>query len=169
MKKPACVLVVILLGAALSSCATLGGLAGLVQAPRFHAADGRPAELRLSGLSGGMPLGATLRIWAEVDNPNPFGLTLSTVKGSLFLDDQEAADVNLPLGLRLEARDETVVPIDLSIQLDDLPGLARTLARAVTGSPIEYRLDGTLGVDAGDFGEPTFGPLTVLEGEVRVR
>jgi hypothetical protein len=162
---------VLLVGAllALPSCATLGNLATFVQAPRISAVDDRPAELRLGALSGRSPYGATLRVWARVHNPNPFGLTLSTVEGTLFLEDQQAAEVDLPLGLPLGARDETVVPIDLSIDLKDLPGLARALAGAVGGGQVEYRLDGLVGIDAGDFGTPTFGPMTVVEGDVRVR
>jgi hypothetical protein len=151
------------------ACATLGGLAGIVQAPRIRAADDRRAELRLSPGYGGLPAGATLRVFARVENPNAFGLTLSTLKGSLYLEGEQAADVDLPLGLELKAGDETVVPVDLTVPLEGIPGLARTLARAVTGAPVAYRLDGTMGIDAGDFGEPTFGPLTLLEGDVRVR
>ncbi len=151
-----------------SSCATLGNLANIVQSPRISSVDDRPAELRL-GRGTGSAYGATLRVWARVENPNPFGLTLSTVEGSLFLQDQEAAEVELPLGLELGARDDTVVPIDVTIDLQRVPGLARTLASAVTGAPIQYRIDGLVGIDAGDFGKPTFGPMTVVEGEVRVR
>jgi hypothetical protein len=154
---------------AMTGCATLNGLSGIVQAPRFSAADDRRAELRLSGPSAGRPAGATLRVYARVRNPNPFELTLSKVTGSLFLEGQEAADVDLPLGLELDAREETVVPIDLTVPLDGVPSLAGSLARAVTGAPVGYRVDGTLGVKIGDLSEPVFGPLTLLEGEVRVR
>jgi hypothetical protein len=150
-----------------SGCATVSGLNGLVQAPRVRAADDRRAELRLSG-SGGVPRGATLRVFARVRNPNPFGLTLSRVNGSLFLEGQEAAEVDLPLGLPLEAREETVVPIDVTLPLESLPALGGTLARAATGAPIGYRVDGTMGVKT-DVGEPVFGPLTLLAGEVQVR
>jgi hypothetical protein len=171
MQKKRLSSLVLLAVAALAApaCATLGNLANLVQAPRISAAEGRPAELRLAGGSGRSPYGATLRVWARVENPNAFGLTLSTVEGVLFLQDEEAADVELPMGLPLGAGDETVVPIDITIDLQGLPGLARALASAVTGAPVEYRLDGLVGIDAGDFGKPTFGPMTVVEGAVRVR
>ena len=162
-------LVAIGLCAALASCATLGGL-GIVQVPRIHSVDDNRAQLRFFGPSARNPYGGlALRVFARVENPNPFGVTLSTLRGSLFLEDQAAAEVDLPLGLALRARQDTVVPIDLQVGLDNVPGLARTLARAVVGSSVPYRLDGTVGVDAGDFGKPVFGPLTVLEGEVRVR
>mgnify|MGYP006183404705 CR=1 FL=1 len=40
----------------------------------------------------------------------------------------------------------------------------------VNYAPIEsLRLDGTFGVDAGAWGRPRFGPLTLLEGDLRVR
>ena len=38
-----------------------------------------------------------------------------------------------------------------------------------TRSELSYELKGTLGVDAGPLGEPTFGPRTWLRGEVDVQ
>jgi hypothetical protein len=160
---------------AASSCATLGGLAALVQPPRFSTVPDRPAELRLLGSGSGLPLGgAGVRLWARVENPNPFGLTLSTLTGSLHLqsgrsgDWPRAATLDLPLGLPLEARQQTEIPIDLTVSFSDLPGLADVLGRALSGSSLPYRLDGTIGVDAGSLGRPIFGPLTLLSGEMRV-
>jgi hypothetical protein len=65
------------------------------------------------------------------------------------------------------ARGETDFPLDLTVSFSDLPQLASTLRRVGGRAPIPYRLDGTVGVDAGQFGEPTFGPMTLLEGTVR--
>jgi hypothetical protein len=39
------------------------------------------------------------------------------LKGTLFLEDSRAADVDFPLGLPLAAGGETTVPIDLTISL----------------------------------------------------
>jgi hypothetical protein len=153
--------------AALPGCATLGGLARLVQAPRFERAPGRDAELRLQGPGRGLA-GASLRIWARVYNPNAFGLTLSALQGDLFLGGTRTAAVDFPLGLPLVAREEAEVPLDISIGLDDLPGLGRVISSALGGGRIDYRLDGTIGVDAGALGQPTFGPATLLQGDVRV-
>ena len=86
--------------AAHAGCASLGGLGTLVQAPRFSAAEGRDAEIVLRGPSRDFPLGgAAVRLHARVCNPNPFGLTLSTLTGDLFLDGTRAAAVDFPLGL----------------------------------------------------------------------
>ena len=156
--------------AAHAGCASLGGLGSLVQAPRFRPAEGRDAEIVLRGPSRDFPLGgAALRLYARVANPNPFGLTLSTLTGDLFLDDTRAAAVDFPLGLALVANDETEIPIDLAVGFEDVPRLAQVLGRAFTGQRLDYRLDGRIGVDAGALGRPTFGPMTILEGDVRVR
>ena len=156
--------------AAHAGCASLGGLGSLVRAPQFRAADGREAEIVLRGPSRDFPLGgAAVRLYARVSNPNPFGLTLSTITGDLFLDGTRAAAVDFPLGLALLANDETEIPIDLAVGFADVPRLAQVVGRAFTGSRLGYRLDGRIGVDAGALGRPIFGPMTILEGDVRVR
>ena len=158
-----------------AGCASLGGLSALVQPPRFASVPDRPAELRLLGSAAGIPLGgAGVRIWAHVENPNPFGLTLSTLTGSLHLESDRgdwprAATLDLPLGLPLEARQQAEIPIDLTVSFSDLPGLADVARRALSGSTLPYRLDGTIGVEAGSLGHPTFGPFTLLSGEMHVR
>lgn len=166
IRNPYLLLAVALL---LAGCATVSQLIR-VEPPRFQAAEGRRSELRLLGPSSTRPLGgAAVRIWARVQNPNAFGLTLSTVEGDLLLEGAHAAAVELPLGLPLRAQQDTVVPIDLTISFADVPGLADAAIRLLTERTVEYRLDGRFGVDAGPFGRPTFGPTTLLRGELDVR
>jgi hypothetical protein len=157
------------LAALCSACGSLGTLAGVVQPPRFAQDADRPAEIRLLPPSLDQPLGgAGVRIWAKVLNPNPFGFTLSTVAGTLLLEGTRAATGDFPLGLPLTAGQESVVPLDLAISFADLPGLADVIRRAATGRPLAYQFDGTVGVDAGRFGQPTFGPMMLMQGELRV-
>lgn len=161
-------IVVTLTAFAVASCATLEGLRGLVQAPRFEQAAGREAEIRLLNPSASEPLGgAGVRIYTQVSNPNPFGLRLGTLRGTLHVEGSRAADVDFPLGLPLRASEETVIPIDFSISFSDLPGLASVIRRAIDREPLAYSVEGTIGVDAGQLGEPTFGPMTILRGELR--
>jgi hypothetical protein len=142
-------------------------LGGVVRPPRIAQADDRPAELRLIGHSSRHRVGsATVRLWAEVENPNPFGVLLDRLDGTFFLEDTRAAGVDFPFGLELGARDQTVVPIDLTIDFDDLGALADVVRRAVGDREVSYRLEGTIGVDAGPLGELTFGPTDWLEGEL---
>lgn len=151
----------------LSGCATLEGLRAFVQPPRFEQARDQAAQVTLEPPSTRRPLGgAAVRLWTEVTNPNPFGLTLGTLDGTLYLEGQRAAAATFPLGLPLDAGQQTVIPIDLSISFADIPGLADVVRRAARQEPVGFRLQGTIGVDAGRLGQPVFGPMTLLTGEV---
>lgn len=150
-----------------AGCAELNRLGALVQPPRFEQAPDHQAEIRMLGPSAGSPIGAAgVRLWAKVTNPNAFSLTLGTLRGTLFLEDSRAADVDFPLGLPLSAGGDSTVPIDLTVSLANIPGLADTIRRAINRQPLAYRLEGTIGVDAGRLGQPTFGPMTLLRGDV---
>lgn len=155
--------------ALVTGCAGLTQLAQLVQPPRFAQAGNQPAELRFLSPSLAMPAGgAGVRIWVEVTNPNPFGFTLSTVNATLALDGSRAAAGDFPLGLPLTAGQQSVVPLDLSFSFADLPGLAGVLRQMAIGGEVDYELEGTVGVDAGRFGAPTFGPMPLTRGKLRV-
>ena len=145
-----------------AGCASLEGLRAFIQPPRFQQDDQRRSELRLVGTSG-----ASVRIWTKVSNPNSFGLTLGTLRGTLFLEGGRAATADFPLGLPLRARGEDVVPLDVSISFRDLPGLGEALSRALAHQPVRYELEGTIGVEAGGFGEQVLGPMQFLSGELR--
>lgn len=161
-------LMVLVAAVTLSGCATLESLRGLVQAPRFEEAPGQQPEIRILGPSARQPLGgAGVRLWTQISNPNAFGLTLGTLRGTLNIENARAADVDFPLGLPLRAGEETVVPIDLSVSFADLPGLADAIRRAANREPLAYHLEGTIGVDAGQLGQPVFGPMTLLRGQLR--
>lgn len=153
-----------------TACGQLGNLQQIIQPPRFEQAPNQPAELRLLGPSANSPLGgAGVRIWLQVTNPNPFGFTLSTVKADLSLEGTHAAAGDFPLGLPLTAGQQTVVPLDLSISFADVPALSRTIGRLAAGGTAAYQLDGTVGLDAGRLGTPTFGPMRLTTGELHVR
>jgi hypothetical protein len=153
----------------LAGCAGLG-LGDVIQAPRFSVASGRQAELRLIGPSAGRPLGgAAVRLWARVENPNALGISLRAVQGALALEGTKAADVDFPLGLPLVAGQDTIIPLDINISFSDLPGLADVAARLITRNSVNYRLDGTVTVNAGPLGNPSFGPSTLLDGSLSIR
>jgi hypothetical protein len=163
-------LAVLILAGFCTSCATLDQLKGVVQPPRFSQSDQRQPELRILRPAADLPMGGLgIRLWARVANPNPFGLTLGTLTGTLFLEGTRGATADFPLGLPLQAGQESEVPLDLSISLSDLPGLAGVVSRATQAQPIAYRFEGTVGVDAGRLGQPTFGPMTLLTGELTAR
>lgn len=151
-----------------SSCATLGELGRIVSAPRFGQAPDRDPELRLLPPAPDSPSGgAAVRLWLTVNNPNPFSITLTRLAGTLSLERSRAATADFPLGLPLRAREETVIPLDLSIDFRDIPGLANALRRAITTGQVAYDLDGTIGVET-PIGNPTFGPMPIVSGTLDV-
>ena len=163
-------LLLILCACVMAACASLGELARMIQPPRFSDAPNRGDEIRLLPPSRDRPLGgAALRVWARVSNPNPFGFTLSTLRADLSLEGARAVTGDFPFGLPLRAGKEAEVPLDLSLSFADLPRLADAIRGAASGRPLAYSLAGTVGVDAGPLGRPTFGPMHLFSGEVNVR
>jgi hypothetical protein len=152
----------------LAGCAALG-LESLIQPPRFTTVSNQQAVLRVLGPSTSRPLGgAQVRLWARVENPNAFGVTLAALRGNLHLENSRAAEVDFPLGVPLLAGGDTIIPLDVNISFSDLPGLADAVQRILTRNLVAYRLDGTVTLDAGALGQPMFGPTTWLEGQTRV-
>ena len=148
-----------------TACTALQQLGNFVQPPRFDEAPGQRPEIRWLSPAADRPLGgAGVRLWARATNPNAFGFTLGTLRGTLHLQDASAATADFPIGLPLEARAETTFPIDLTIDFADLPGLADVVRRALRREPVDYRFDGTISVETARFGTPTFGPMTLLRG-----
>lgn len=141
--------------------AALQSLGSLIQPPRFEQDDQNRSEIRLRGN------GAAVRVWTRVSNPNSFGVTLGTLQGTLHLEGSRAATVDFPLGLPLPAQSEEIVPIDISVDFRDVPGLGQAITRAVARQPIAFEIEGTIGVSAGSFGMQTLGPMTWLRGELR--
>ena len=151
-----------------AGCASLQALQKVVLPLRFEQAGPAP-QVRLVGPRPDLPAGgAAVRISLRVTNPNPFGVTLSTLRASLILRDTQAATGDFPLGLPLQAGQTSEVPLDLSISFSDLPALGQVFRNAVTGRELPYHLDGTVGIDAGTLGQPTFGPMTLVSGTLRV-
>jgi len=164
------VLLLTVLATNLSCAGGLGNLQHIIRPPRLEQAPNQPAELRLLGPTARNPLGgAGVRVWLQVTNPNPFGFMLSSIDADLSVEGNRAATGNFPLGLPLTAGQTSVVPLDLSISFADVPALSRTLRRLASGGTAPYQMDGTVGIDAGRFGTPTFGPMRLITGEVHVR
>lgn len=162
-------LLVFALAALSAGCAELNQL-GLLQPPKFEEAPGQPPEIRLLPPSASLPTGgAGVRLWTRITNPNRFAIHLGSLSGTLFLQESRAGTGDFPLGLSLPAAGETVIPLDLSISFADLPGLADVARRAVGGQAIPYHLDGTIGLDGGAAKGATFGPMTLLRGEISPR
>ena len=143
--------------------------AGLVRATgsaRAVRASGRPERGNPTGRATVRP--TTRRrsraIWTRVRNPNPFGLTLNTLRATLMLEDTRAADGDFPLGLPLRSGEDSVVPLDLSISFSDVPALA-TMFRRSSASPCAT---GSRAASASKWHDriAAFGPMTLFSGEM---
>lgn len=164
--SPACALAASLF--ALWGCASLG-LGSVIQPPAVSSVEGRDPELRLTLPGSAQPAGgAAIRLWCRIENPNDFSLTIVRLAGDLFIGDAQGVAVEFPLGVPLVAGGDTIVPLDVSLDFDDVPALGEAALRAVTSGTLPYRLEALIGVDAGLLGQPTFGPSTLLRGELRV-
>jgi hypothetical protein len=149
-----------------AGCAMLGQV---VLPPRFSTVADREEEIRFLAPSAQRPAGGvSIRLWARVENPNSVGLTLTRMAGNLFLEGARAAQVDFPLGVPLLAAGDTIIPLDVNLSFADVPGLADAFGAILTRNRVGYRLDGTLAVDAGLLGQPSFGPSTWLQGDARV-
>lgn len=149
-----------------AGCATLG--LHELQPLRIAGAD-RASTIRLIAPGGDQPSGAAaVRLWAVVENPNPFGVALSDVEGRLHLEDRPGPRASFPLGLPLEAGQDTVIPLDLTLSLEDLPEIADAVRSAVLRGALDYRLEGSFTVEGGRFGRARFGPQDLLMGELQV-
>ena len=142
--------------------AALQSLQSFIQPPRFETDHQSRSEIRLRGTTG-----AAVRIWTRVSNPNSFGVTLGTLRGTLHLEGSRAATVDFPFGLPLQPQSEEIVPIDLSVDFRDVPELGQAIARAIARQPIAFEIEGTIGITAGRLGTQTLGPMTWLRGELR--
>jgi hypothetical protein len=162
---------VVVLAAVTAIVGCAGVLNQILQPPNFSQAAGRQAELRLVGPSSQSPLGgAGIRVWARVQNPNSFGLSLTQLAGSLALEGTRAANFDFPLGVPLQANQDTVIPLDITVRFSDLPGLADLATRLLTRSSVAYSLDGSVTLDAGMIAKDAkFGPMNLLTGNLVIR
>lgn len=155
------------LALSLAACATLG--LDRLQPLRFSEVAERPSTVRLLAPDASRPAGGlALRLWTRVENPNPVGLTLSEIDGRFHLEGREGPRATFPLGLPLEAEGDTVVPLDVTVGFEEIPDLAGALRTALARGALDYRLEGSFTLDAGAFGQPRFGPATLLRGELEV-
>ncbi len=151
-----------------SSCASLGQFArAILSRCDFLKFPDSRAPFASPGPACGSRLAARRSgLWTRISNPNPVGLTLSTLRAEVSLDGTRAATGDFPLGLPLTAGGQSDVPLDLSIDFADLPGLADVLRRAVGNQQVPYEVDGTFSIDVGALGRPSFGPMRLFQGRL---
>ncbi|MDO4263676.1 MAG: LEA type 2 family protein [Deinococcus sp.] len=145
-------------------------LAGpVVQVPSFEPRSVRLSSLNLRQNSAGQDLigegtAAQIELTVQVRNPNPFPLRLHSLAADLFLTGQPVAALALP-DVALPARSETVQTVRASVPVSQ--DTAAEWLKVARGQGVPYRLDGTFTADLGTLGQPSFGPLTLVQGQWR--
>ncbi|WP_261664086.1 LEA type 2 family protein [Deinococcus sp. Marseille-Q6407] len=148
------------LGAALTACAPAQLSGPAVQVPTFET-----RSVRLSGITlpqGGQSGTAQLQLAVQVQNPNAFPLRLRSFDTDLYLTGQPVAHLTLP-DVALPAHGSALQSAQASVPLN--LNVASELLKVARGQGVPYRLDGTFTADLGVLGTPTFGPLTLTQGQ----
>ncbi len=136
--------------------------AAVVQVPEYRIVRTRLTSLTLPGAGG--PATATLSLQLLVRNPNPYPIRLARAGGRFFLDGNdvggvELPNIDLPSGRQVEQEALLSLPITFA-NLGEFVRVAR-------GEAVSYRVDGSFTVDAGLFGQPSFGPYTLSQGVIK--
>ena len=154
MKKISVILAVLVL-------VLVGCIPNLVQTPQFEMREAGLLRLNPPGLNGVAPE-AIIRVLLTARNPNPIDLGLTEMKFDMYLDGKKVAAGSTP-GFNMKANGvPSNVPVDVSIPID--PSSLQSMFKIVTGSRVEYRLEGSFAVDAGALGKPRFGPFVIAQG-----
>lgn len=147
----------ILLTAALGACMPA---AAPTPSPPTVRLDVEGSGLELLDLTAVAPRGQA-RLGLEVANPNRVALQMLRFEGALWLDDGRAAPVRVAEPLTLPARASTALALDVELASAALAALGPSLAEALAGRPVAYRLDGrfTLLIEGSD--EPFDAPASL--------
>lgn len=150
------------LTSALTACAPATQLLSgpAVQVPTFET-----RSVSLSGVTlpqGGQSGSAQLNLELSVTNPNSFPIRLHSFNTDLYLTGQNVARITLP-NINLPARGTASQTAQVSVPFN--LGAASQLLNVARGQAVPYRLDGTFTADLGVLGQPTFGPLTLVQGQ----
>lgn len=120
--------------ATLASCATLQRA---VQKPSLRFKQASLAAISLGG--------ATLDVVFDVQNPNPFGLSVAELDARFLVEGKQLVSTKPPLGIDLPARGTTELRLPMQIRFADVAGVAQAF---LSKDQASYELTGNIGVDS---------------------
>lgn len=122
---------------ALGGCAQLDQLAAAAfKKPQLSF---RAAELQALDLEG-----ATIGFTFDVENPNPFGLSLARLGYGVEVEGTRVVAGDAPGGLEITASGRTPVTFPVRVRFQDVPGILSLLSKRQ--DTLGYKLTGTLGL-----------------------
>jgi len=120
-----------------SGCATLQQLlAASVQTPTLTFKSATLADVSLGS--------ATVNLSFQLDNPNPFGLSLASVDYAFFVEGKQVVAGSPPRGLTIPASGSAEVVLPASVKFADLAPVLETF---LTRDVASYRAQGSIGVE----------------------
>lgn len=99
-------------------------------------------EVHVTGLS---LTGATLTFLVELENPNGFGLTVTTFTYSVYLNDRPVAQGEATEPIVIQRRSVSSVPLPLKTTFQDLE---KGLKSLIGSDTVDYRIQGSLAVQS---------------------
>lgn len=108
-----------------------------------------------------------LTLSTKAQNVNPFAVTLTRIDYQLFLQDRQVSSGEFTPNLRVESNGEEPLILALSTLLER-NDLIKAAAQTFVGTPLSFRLEGTLGFTSDNYGFTT-RKLVLLQGELTSR
>lgn len=128
----------------------------------FEAVPGRTRLERFDPPGAGARLQLSLSVLAR--NPNPFGVRLDRLSYRVILSDANVAEGVLEPGVFLEAGGSAPLVFPVDAELPARRPLLSAVARAFTGEPLPYRLEGEVQFSASGFRFDTRDGVLVEDG-----
>jgi Late embryogenesis abundant protein len=108
-----------------------------------------------------------LRLSTDAQNVNPFAVTLTRIDYTLYLQDIQVSSGEFTPGLSVKASSQEPLILALSTTLER-NDLIKAAAQTFVGTPLSFRLEGTLGFTSDNYGFTT-RKLVLLQGELTSR
>lgn len=81
-----------------------------------------------------------------INNPNPYGITVTEVASDFFINNQSVSKISLPMKKHIVSSGETNVPIELNFTLNSLLALLPASVPTLLNKSIDTRLSGYIRV-----------------------
>jgi Late embryogenesis abundant protein len=108
-----------------------------------------------------------LTLSTKAQNVNPFAVTLTRIDYQLYLQDIQVSSGEFTPSLRVEsnAQEPLILALSTTLERNDL---IKAAAQTFVGTPLSFRLEGTLGFTSDNYGFTT-RKLVLLQGELTSR
>jgi LEA14-like dessication related protein len=104
-------------------------------------------------------------IAAQAKNTNPFGVTLTKVDYEIFLQGKSVFEGSITPEVFVEANEQVPLSFPFDASLEKQKDLIKSIAQSITGTPLPYRLEGSMTFTSQSYGFTT-EKVTLLFGDM---